>query len=57
MRPGPLQELYPELSREQWRENKALCTYCQIAGLCSIVSAVLAYPEVSKAVRARVAVV
>jgi len=44
-----------ELSREQWRENKALCTYCQIAGLCSLASAVLAFPEVSTAVRARMA--
>jgi len=40
-----------ELGREEWRENKALCAYCQVATLCSIASAALAFPEVGKAVR------
>jgi len=40
-----------ELGREEWRENKALCAYCQVATLCSIAWAALAFPEVGKAVR------
>jgi hypothetical protein len=41
-----------ELGREEWQENKALCAYCQVATICSMASAVLAYPEVRKALRA-----
>ncbi len=40
-----------ELGREEWKENKALCAYCQAATLCSIASLVLAIPETVKAVR------
>ena len=41
-----------ELGREEWQENRALCAYCQLATLCSLVSAALAYPEARKALRA-----
>jgi uncharacterized membrane protein YjjP (DUF1212 family) len=41
-----------ELGREEWQENAALCAYCQVATLCSIASAALAFPEVKKAFRA-----
>lgn len=40
-----------ELGREEWKENKALCAYCQVATLCSIASAALAVPEMRKALR------
>lgn len=40
-----------ELGREEWAENKALCFYCQIATLCSLVSLILAFPETMKAWR------
>ncbi len=38
------------LAREEWAENKKLCTYCQTASLVSIVSVVLAWPEVRSAI-------
>ncbi len=34
-----------ELGREEWQENKALCAYCQVATICSLVSVALAAPE------------
>lgn len=40
-----------QLGREEWQENKALCTYCQAATLASAASVVLAVPEVIRAVR------
>jgi uncharacterized membrane protein len=40
-----------ELAREEWSENKALCEYCQVATFCSLVSIVLAAPEVMAASR------
>ncbi len=40
-----------ELAREEWNENKALCAYCQIATLCSIVSVALAVPEMRSAIQ------
>ncbi len=40
-----------ELAREEWSENKAFCEYCQVATVSSIVSLVLAMPEVFTAVR------
>jgi uncharacterized membrane protein len=41
-----------ELGREEWNENKALCAYCQVATLCSIISVILAIPEMRTAWRA-----
>src|SRR4051812_36756792 len=38
------------LAREEWRENEALCAYCQAATAVSLVSA-LALPEAMQAVR------
>ena len=40
-----------ELAREEWRENRALCAYCQLATLASAVSLPLALPEAARAVR------
>ncbi|MDZ4872538.1 MAG: hypothetical protein CLLPBCKN_001926 [Chroococcidiopsis cubana SAG 39.79] len=40
-----------ELAREEWNENKALCEYCQVATFCSLVSIILAAPEVMAATR------
>ena len=40
-----------ELAREEWNENRALCAYCQVATLCSLVSAALAAPEALTAIR------
>ncbi len=40
-----------ELGREEWQENKALCAYCQVATLCSLVSVALALPETRRAIR------
>ena len=40
-----------ELGREEWKENRALCAYCQATTLGTIVSAVLALPEALKAMR------
>lgn len=39
-----------ELGREEWKENKALCAYCQVATLASLASLPLAFPEVRRAV-------
>lgn len=36
------------LSREEWKENKALCFYCQVATVASVASLVLAVPEAIK---------
>ena len=41
-----------ELTREEWRDNRALCTYCQVATLASAASLVLALPEARRALRA-----
>lgn len=40
-----------KLGQEEWRENKALCWYCQSATLASLASAALALPEAAKAAR------
>ncbi|BAU14807.1 vitamin K epoxide reductase [Leptolyngbya sp. NIES-3755] len=37
------------LARIEWRDNEALCAYCQVATLCSIASFVLAIPEANTA--------
>lgn len=44
-----------ELGREEWQENKALCAYCQVATICSLASAALAFPEVKRGLRTLVA--
>jgi uncharacterized membrane protein len=36
------------LGREEWKENKALCFYCQVATVASIASLALAVPEAVK---------
>ena len=41
-----------ELGREEWKENKALCAYCQAATLCSLASVALAIPETWRAIKA-----
>lgn len=41
-----------ELAREEWRDNRALCEYCQVATVASAASVALALPEVLRAVRA-----
>ncbi len=38
-----------ELGREEWKENKAFCFYCQIATLCSFATLALSIPEALKA--------
>lgn len=38
-----------ELSREEWKEQRAFCSYCQAATLISIASTALAAPEAIKA--------
>jgi uncharacterized membrane protein len=38
-----------ELGREEWKENQALCAYCQVATIASLASLVLALPEVVEA--------
>ncbi len=40
-----------QLAREEWAENKKLCTYCQSASVFSLASLVLAWPEVRSAIR------
>jgi uncharacterized membrane protein len=40
-----------ELTREEWKEQKAFCAYCQVATLASIASVALAAPEAIKAAR------
>ena len=41
-----------KLAREEWQDNKKLCSYCQTATLVSLVSVALALPEAARAVRA-----
>jgi uncharacterized membrane protein len=41
-----------QLTREEWAENKALCTYCQVATLASLASLPLAWPEAHSAINA-----
>ena len=41
-----------KLAREEWQENRKLCSYCQTATLVSLASVVLALPEAVRAVRA-----
>lgn len=43
-----------ELAREEWKENKKLCTYCQTASLLSLVTLALSVPEALRAARALV---
>lgn len=40
-----------KLGREEWRETKALCGYCQAATVISLASAALALPEAMRAAR------
>jgi uncharacterized membrane protein len=40
-----------KLATEEWKENKALCFYCQTANVLSIASLALAVPEVLKAAK------
>lgn len=40
-----------KLAREEWADNRALCAYCQLATVASFVSAALALPEASRALR------
>jgi uncharacterized membrane protein len=40
------------LARTEWKENKALCVYCQIATVASLASVGYALPEARKAVAA-----
>lgn len=39
------------LARIEWRDNEALCAYCQVATLCSIASFALSIPEANTAFR------
>lgn len=38
-----------KLAQTEWKENEALCAYCQVATLCSIASFVLSIPEATTA--------
>ncbi|MDX2137386.1 MAG: vitamin K epoxide reductase family protein [Chloroflexota bacterium] len=40
-----------QLAREEWRDTKALCFYCQIATVASLVSLGLALPETVRAIQ------
>jgi len=40
-----------ELAREEWKENRAFCAYCQAATLASAASVALALPEALRAAR------
>lgn len=40
-----------QLAREEWRENRAFCAYCQAATVTTLVSAALALPEANRALR------
>ena len=40
-----------KLGQEEWKENKALCWYCQSATLASLASVAFALPEAAKAAR------
>lgn len=39
------------LARIEWKENEALCAYCQVATLCSLASFILAIPEANTALQ------
>ncbi len=39
-----------KLAQEEWRDNKALCAYCQVATVASLASVALAMPEAVEAV-------
>ena len=39
------------LAREEWAENRALCSWCQVATAISAVTALLATPEAMRAMR------
>ena len=41
--------LTAELAREEWKDNKALCEYCQVATLASFASLAIAAPEIATA--------
>lgn len=40
-----------KLGREEWKENRALCGYCQAATLVSLASVALALPEALRALK------
>lgn len=40
-----------KLGQEEWKENKALCFYCQVASVASVASLALALPEAVKGLR------
>jgi uncharacterized membrane protein len=40
-----------KLGREEWQDNKALCSWCQIATLLSAATFALTLPEAARAVR------
>jgi hypothetical protein len=40
-----------QLGREEWKENKKLCFYCQASTVAATVAAVLALPEGIKAIK------
>ena len=40
-----------KLAGEEWRDNRALCTYCQAATLVSVASLLLALPEAGRGLR------
>ncbi|MFC3688826.1 vitamin K epoxide reductase family protein [Aquipuribacter hungaricus] len=40
------------LAREEWRENRALCAYCQAATVASVVSLPLVLPEARRSLAA-----
>ena len=40
-----------KLAQEEWRENQALCGYCQAATVASLISAGIALPEAVRAVQ------
>jgi uncharacterized membrane protein len=40
-----------QLAREEWRENRAFCAYCQVATLLSVASAAIAAPDAVRALR------
>lgn len=39
------------LAREEWKDNQALCAYCQTATLVSVASLLLALPEAGRGLR------
>ena len=41
------------LAKKEWRDNKALCSWCQVATALSAVTVALAVPEAVKALRER----